>query len=61
MTDPQSAKTAAAAAGERAAEQLQQARDRDTRVTRVDRRARWLLDQNHLAELLEQALGVQKK
>lgn len=59
MTDPQSAKDAAAAAGERAAEQLQQARARQTRVVRVDRRARWLLSQNHFGELLEQALGVQ--
>lgn len=59
MTDPQQARDRAQADGERAAEQLQAARDREGRVAQVSWLSRRFLRDNHLQELLEQALGGQ--
>lgn len=60
MSDPQTARERAEAVSRAAADQLQQARDQDERVQRVSRVSKWLLDRNHLGELLEQALGVRR-
>lgn len=57
MTDPREARDAAAAAGDRAAEQLEQARQREPAVRRASLLSRHFLRENHLYELLEAALG----
>lgn len=57
MTDPQHARDAAEAAGDRATEQLEQARAREPRIEQASRLSRWFLRENHLYELIEAALG----
>lgn len=58
MSDPHSAQERAKAAGERAAEQLAQARAQDDRVERVSWVSRNFLRDNHFRELVERALAL---
>jgi hypothetical protein len=61
MTDPQQARDRAQADGERAAEQLRSALDREGRVERVSWLSKRFLRDNHLQELLEQALTLGRR
>lgn len=57
MTDPQRARDAAAAAGEKAARQLDDARRREPAVERVSWLSARFLRENHLGKLIDDALG----
>lgn len=57
---PDEARRRADEAAAEAAAQLAAARKATAGVARRASRSRWLLDSNHLGELFEQALGLQK-
>lgn len=58
--DPEEARQRADEAAKRAADQLAKARAGTSGAAARARRARWLLESNHLGELFAQALGLQK-